>query len=234
MSKGFTLMEVLIAMFLFAISTIAIVGVSVLVSKTTFKVEQQVVAQAIANDTIEKLHGLPYAKVGTIPSGATGGLKSDGSLEYSQPIQQDQQEYVLVTNIFPVDDPANGSVSGTLSLTNADYKTVRVQVNPTVGGVASGSANSSSVVSASTTVANWPHGACSPGDAGVCSIVFSALPVTFVFANPIQIRTFVNSLGLYTTIPSASATDGRFDNGNATKSALCTMKGYGASSSTST
>ena len=231
MQNGFTLIEVLIAMFLFAVATIAIVGVSVLVSKTTFKVEKQVVAQAIANDAIEKLHGLPYTKIGIIPSGATGGLKPDGSLEYIQSIQQDQQEYVLITNIFPVDDLANGSVSGILSLANADYVTVRVQVSPTVGGVASGSA-SSSVVSAATTVANWPPGACSPGEV-TCSVEFPALPSTFVFSSSIQIRTFVNSLGLFSKIPDGTGTsDGRFRDNIATRRKLCNLKGYAIAAST--
>src|SRR5688572_18524935 len=107
MSKGFTLMEVLIAMFLFVVATIAIVGVSVLVSKTTFKVEKQVVAQAIANDTIEILHGLPYAKVHLVPSGATiqsnSAINAKGGIEYKQIILQDQQEYVVVVDVLPED-----------------------------------------------------------------------------------------------------------------------------------
>ncbi len=226
-------MEVLIAMFLFAVATIAIVGVSVLVSKTTFKVEKQVVAQAIANDTIEKLHGLPYSKVGEVPSGATlqdnPVVTAKGGIEYKQVIQQDQQEYVVITDVVPIDDPANGAVTGTISLTNADYKSVRVEVNPTLGGVASGSASSSSVVSAATTVSNWPPGACLPGEVNACLVAFSALPSTFTFVNEVQMRTFVNSLGLYVKSPDASdATSGRMYNDAATRTKICDLKGYAA------
>lgn len=227
---GFTLMEVLIAMFLFAVATVAIVGVSVLVSKTSFQVERQVVAQAMANDVVEKLHGLPYSKVGLcVTQQSNAAIEAQGGIECTETIQQAQQEYTVITDIVPVDDPANGTVAGSLSFANADYKSVRVQVAPTLGGVVSGSAIATSVVSTTATVANWPPGVCVPGEVDACSVSFSALPATFTFANDVQMRTFVNSFGLYTKSPDASdATLGRMYNDSATRTKICNLKGYSA------
>lgn len=231
--KGFTLMEVLIAMFLFAVATIAIAGVSVLVSKTSFQVEQQVVAQAIANDAIEKLHGLPYSKVGVcIAVHSNPAIEAKGGIECTESVQREQQEYTVITDILPVDDPEPPVITG-LSLTNADYKTVRVQVLPTLGGVVGSSATSASVVTASTTVANWPPGACVPGE-NVCAVGFPVPPATFTFANDVQMRTFVNSFGLYPKSPDASdSTLGRMYNDDATRTKICNLKGYAYQSSTS-
>ncbi len=228
--KGFTLMEVLIAMFLFVVATIAIAGVSALVAKTSFRVGRQVVAQAIANDKIETIQAMSYGMIGRVPAGATQQsntiIEGQGGVEYVETITQNQQVYTVTTDVVPVDDPINGNVTSGLNMNTADYKTVRIQVDP--DGAAVGSVNAG-VVSSATTIANWPPQTCVPGDPTACQIdPFPTPPPTFTFnfkGEPVQ---FINGLSLFTRIPAAGS--GLYlDDPTGTKA--CNVKGYAGWSS---
>lgn len=238
MNKGFTFIEVLVAVFLLVVAVIAIVGVSVLATRTAFQTQKQVAAQALANEKIEIIHSLLFDRVGLIPSGATEQINSSlpaGSVEYVETITQGQQAYTAVTDIVPIDDPANGSVQGTLSLDNADYKEVRLQLTDDEGG-ASNTVVGNTVVTATTTVANWSQNICTADEADACSVVFPTPPETFTFENTIQMRTFVNSLGLYIKSPDktgSETTDGQMYFDDATQEKLCDVKGYDTVSSSS-
>lgn len=226
MKNGFTLIEILVAMFFLAIAVIAIVGVSVLSTRSSLRVEKKVVAQAMVNDAIEGLHALSYDRVGIVPTGAI--LQANpalpyGSVEYAQEVVKNQQTYSVITSIIPIDDPENGTVSGILDFTTADYKSIRVEVRPKLGGTSNGSP----IVSAVTTIANWPPAACTPGDPTACSTGLSDTPPSFTFETKEQIRTFINSLGIYTSIPeNVPIQEGLLYYDTATKNKICDLKGY--------
>ncbi len=224
---GFTLVELLIAIFFLLVAVIGIVGVSVLTTRTSFQVERKVISQSIANSTIEKLHALSYSEVGAVPSGATlleNGSLPYGSVEYQETIHQNGQDYIVTTDVIPIDDPANGTLSGLATITTADYKNIRVQVTPSAalaGGQDLG------VVSAVTTISNWPPQACVPGDPTACSVSTTPMQPNFVFENPGQMRSFVNSLGQFALIPTTvGSNEGVFAPDTATEQKLCDLKGY--------
>jgi type II secretory pathway pseudopilin PulG len=119
--SGFTIIEVLIALFLIGLITIAIVGLAVLGTRTSFESERQNVAIGIANEVVEQIRGLDYDNV---------GLQPDGILTAEQPVTRNQQTYDIALSVELVDDAANGSLpANTLTETNADFKRVKVVVS---------------------------------------------------------------------------------------------------------
>ncbi len=220
---GFTVIEILLAMFLLATGVVAIAGVSLLATRTTLRVEKNVVAQAIANDAIEKIQAMPYGMVGELPEGATlvsGGITEE-SIRYTQDIAQNGQQYTLTIDVVAADDEANGQITGALTLANADYKRLRVQVEPKQGEFLS------STVSASATISNWPPDTCVPGMADACPApTVPERPATYTFDNYFKIRDFVNSTGLYTSIPLTQALNGALYPDMVTARKVCEIKGY--------
>lgn len=232
--RGFTVIEVIIAAFLFSVAIIGIAGVSILVSKTSFQVERKVVAQAIATDKIESIRAMQYTSIGTLPAGATQQsnttIESKGGIEYTETLQQNQQSYTITTDIIPVDDPVNGAVGGTLSFANADYKDIRIQVVP-AGSVGT----TTGVFSASTIISPSNNQSCVPGDPTACQFgPYPTPPATFGFnetgsgtkQEPINI---INGTGLYPPIyptyggaPAGVA----LYNDSASRLKVCSIKGY--------
>lgn len=214
-------------MFLFVVATISIVGVSVLVSKTSFQVERQVISQAIANDRIETIQAMSYGIIGLVPAGATkqsnATIEGQGGIEYVETITQNQHPYTVTTDIIPVDDPANGTVSGSLAMDTADYKSISVQVSP--GIVSSGNVNAG-VVSAATIVANWPPQACIPGDPTACQIgPFPTPPPTFSWNFKGEPVGFIEKLSQYPRIITDNNGYGLY-NDSASRLQACSLKGY--------
>lgn len=120
--KGLTLLEVLIAVFVLAVLTLAIVGLLTLGLRSLTFNETRTVAQGLVNQELERLRALPYDDIG-YDSGTP-----DGVLSATQTISQNGQEYVLNYDIELIDDPNNGTVSGSLTEANADYKKIAVEV----------------------------------------------------------------------------------------------------------
>lgn len=122
-SRGFAFTEVLVATFILGVSTLAIVGLSVLGTRSSIESKRQTVALGFVNQRIEKVRGLPYGQVGYVEP-AVG--EPAGLLTHEEKVTENQQSYNITTTIKFVDDPANGSVSGSLDEDTADYKEVKV------------------------------------------------------------------------------------------------------------
>ena len=113
-SKGFTIIEILLAMFLLATGVVAIAGASVLATRTTLQVEKKVAAQAIANDAIEEIQAMLYSSVGILlPDGATVvEEETEYSIRYTEQVIQNEQNYTVTTDVVGVDDEINGTEEG--------------------------------------------------------------------------------------------------------------------------
>jgi|GEM_PF-3246673 type II secretory pathway pseudopilin PulG len=128
--SGQTLVEILVAVFIMGLLSIALFGVAVVSTKTALVSEQRTVAQAIANEKIELIKVTPYIDVG-LDDGST----PDGVYAPTETITQNDQEYVISIAVELIDDDKNGCVIGVPPCNNAglleadaDYKKVVVSV----------------------------------------------------------------------------------------------------------
>ena len=106
---GFTIIEVLIAMFVIGTVVTGLFGLFILSIRTSQEAERRIVAIALANERMEMIRNLPYAKVGT-----SGGVPS-GSISQSETIARNGVDYLVRTDIRYVDDLYDGGVDGSSS-----------------------------------------------------------------------------------------------------------------------
>lgn len=121
---GFALPELLVAVFILGMLTIAIVSLATLGTRTAFEAERQTVGLGLMNQRIEQIRAISYDQVGY--NGALPG-EPDGVLLKSETYQQNNQPYTINTIVTLVDDPLNGA-AGTLTEANADYKKVEITI----------------------------------------------------------------------------------------------------------
>lgn len=122
--RGFALPEVLVAVFILGMLTLAIVGLATLGTRTAFESERQTVALGLANQHIERIRVLSYDSIGfTTPAAG----EPDGVLFKDETRSQNNQPYTVTTAITLVDDPLNGSQQP-LTEASADYKKVEIKV----------------------------------------------------------------------------------------------------------
>lgn len=129
---GFTLPEVLVAVFVLGTLTIAIIGLATLGTRTAFESERQTVALGLVNQSVERIRALEYTNVGyTTPVAG----EPDGVLVKTENRSQNNQTYTITTTVNLVDDPLNGTV-GALTENNADYKKVIIAATWELPGMA--------------------------------------------------------------------------------------------------
>ena len=128
---GFSLLEVLIAVFILAVLTVAVTGIAVLGTRSAVVNEQSVVAQGIVSETLEQLRVLSYDEVGYVNPKPN---QPDGLLPQTQLVGRNGQEYTVAQEIELIDDEVNGSLSEPLTEANADYKLVTITTSYQVAG----------------------------------------------------------------------------------------------------
>ncbi len=139
--KGFTLVEVLIGVFLFLVIFIAVFTGYRLAIKVAAETKNRITATAIANGEIEKIRNLPYESVGTLDG------FPQGDLEPAKSITLNDIEYSIVTRIDYVVDEADG-VSAPEDDCPNDYKKAEVEVS--WPGVLAGSVKVTTDISSSS------------------------------------------------------------------------------------
>ncbi len=124
MSKGFTLIEVLIAMFVLAVVVVGLFGFIVLIVKSAHEGQRRIVATALANEKMEMVRNLPYDSVGTV-----GGIP-DGPILPTEDVISNGATYTVKSDIRYVDDDFDGTISSNPpDLLNTDYKQARIEVS---------------------------------------------------------------------------------------------------------
>lgn len=124
LSKGFTLIEILVVT---AIFTVILLAVSLTYSKTIAVMtlnKMKLDAVDIASEQIEIIRNLPYADVGVY-----GGIPS-GKIDNEFIKVRGGSAYLVKTTIRNTDDATDGTLGGTPNdLSPADYKLVEVEVS---------------------------------------------------------------------------------------------------------
>ncbi len=124
MNKGFTLIEVIISIFVLGVVVVGLFGFVTLTLKSTHDGRQRIIATALANEKMEMIRNLPYDSVGTV-----GGIPSGPILQTEQ-VVRNGATYSVATDIRYVDDAFDGTITGSpVDLLNTDYKQARVEVS---------------------------------------------------------------------------------------------------------
>jgi prepilin-type N-terminal cleavage/methylation domain-containing protein len=121
MKKGFTLIEVLVAIALTLIVFLGIFGAYQLGLKVVGLSERKITATQIAQGEIERIKNLPYSKVGTI--GALPPYAS-GILENSTSTILNGIEYKIERKVMLISDPSDGDEECLV-----DYKRAEIKVS---------------------------------------------------------------------------------------------------------
>jgi len=118
--RGFTLIEVLVSVFVFMIVALSVYQSIASIYAVTETTDAKVVAAALAGEQLEIIRNLPYSSVGEV-----GGLPS-GVVPRTQTIIRGGFSFTLTTTIRSVDDPFDGTFP--TDTTPDDYKSVQIDM----------------------------------------------------------------------------------------------------------
>ena len=120
---GFSILEVISALFIFSVITLTIYSSFQVGFKSLLRSKHRVAAAALANEKMEIIRNLPYNSIGT-----EGGVPS-GSLPQNEEVWKSNQRFDVHTYIRYVDDPFDGVEGGNPSDDiPTDYKEVKIEV----------------------------------------------------------------------------------------------------------
>jgi len=120
---GFSLIEILVAVAIFAVIATGVYSALIYVFKITYLSRVRVLETQIANEQIEIIRNLPYESVGTI-NGAPSGLLSASATTIRNGII-----FQIDTTVRNIDDLFDGTIGGSPNDTSpADYKLVEARV----------------------------------------------------------------------------------------------------------
>lgn len=128
-TTGFSILEVVAAIFIFSVITITIYGSFSAGLKSLAQSKHRIAATQLANEKMEIIRNLPYNSVGT-----EDGIPS-GSLPQEETVWRSNQKFDVQTTIVYVDDSLDGTEDGdTDDEIPLDYKEARVEVSWGSGG----------------------------------------------------------------------------------------------------
>ncbi len=123
-NKGYTLIEVIIAISIFVGVSAAVYGGYSRILRVISVIKEREIATALVNERFEIIRNMPYASVGTY-----GGIPS-GQISSSESLVRDGISFVVNTTIRNYDDPYDGTLGGDPNdLSPADAKLVEVEVS---------------------------------------------------------------------------------------------------------
>lgn len=169
-SRGFTLIEVLIVAFVLSVVTLAITGLSLVLTRSAIESERATVAQGLLNEKLENLRAA-YNELGYEVIEYTD-ISPLGMVEREETVGRNSLDYEVEGHIFYIDDPANGTLPEGTPVTryNADFAQVLYKASWTSnigaapGVIPSAHAAPSSVVSSATFFLNVVREVtCTPG-----------------------------------------------------------------------
>lgn len=106
--QGFTLIEVLIAVFVVTAVTVSVSSLGLLLTRTSIESERQTVAQGIANEQMEIARTYAYAQL-------------EEKIEPNKTVQRNNQTYAVESHVTYIDDP--------LTKETRDFKQLTVNVS---------------------------------------------------------------------------------------------------------
>lgn len=121
--KGFSILEVVAAIFIFSIVTVTIYGSFSAGLKSIARSKHRVAATELANEKMEIVRNMPYSDIGTqdgVPSGV---------LPQNETVWKSNQKFNVRTTIIYIDDSLDGVAGGTPNdKVSRDYKEARIEV----------------------------------------------------------------------------------------------------------
>lgn len=121
---GFTLIEVLVGLFVLVVAVLTIYSLFQMSLKALWESKAKITATQLANQKMEMARNLPYSLVGTI-----GGIPN-GSIPATENISRNGINFIVNTTVVYIDDPFDGVQGGTPDdILPIDYKRVRVEVS---------------------------------------------------------------------------------------------------------
>ncbi|HHY94534.1 MAG TPA: type II secretion system protein, partial [Firmicutes bacterium] len=132
--RGFSLVELLVALTILLIASVAFVPLFVYVAEASDANQAKLVATNLTNSVVEQIRSLPYEGVGTVGGNPAGAIPH----ERTQTIEG--RRYTIRTDIWWVNDPSDDDASGNDPIPY-DYK--RVKVTVTARGLFAGSVTTS-------------------------------------------------------------------------------------------
>lgn len=120
--NGFSILEVVSAIFIFSVVTITIYGSFSAGLRSLAQSKHRIAATELANEKMEIIRNLPYLDVGT-----QGGVPS-GSLPQNETVWKSNQKLNVRTTIRYIDDPLDGIDPNDTNGVSRDYREARVEV----------------------------------------------------------------------------------------------------------
>lgn len=119
---GFTLVEMLIFMFIFSITGVTFYKVFASGAQAMSNVRSRLGAIQLANEKIETIHNLKFEDIGT-----QGGIPA-GDLLQTEIVSRSGKTYYVHLSVMAVDDPFDGTLVAGTDTRPGDYKQVKVIV----------------------------------------------------------------------------------------------------------
>jgi competence protein ComGC len=124
-SAGFSLVEVMISMFIITLAFLSFYTVSNFGTRYIIEAKNRLAATAFVNERMEIIRNLAYDKVGT-----QGSIDIPGSLPQEEDVTANGRTYQVEIAVRYFDDPMDGTISSTpADLIPNDYKIVEVKVS---------------------------------------------------------------------------------------------------------
>ena len=118
-NEGFSLMELIVSLAIFAILAVGMLASFGIVSKAAKTAQEKIVLSSLSTYYLEAVRNMPYSKIGTL-EGNPHGLLPDSPDQIQQNINGTMYDiYYKVTYIHDPADPAQGT---------ADYKQVKMSI----------------------------------------------------------------------------------------------------------
>lgn len=127
--QGFTIVETVVGIAIFAILAVGILGAYTVLSNSVRAARQKVVLSTLSAERLEIVRNIPYAQVGTVNGNPSGSLP-DFANPYLTTIEGIQ--YQVYYEVTYIDDPADGTITAGTDPSPADYKQVKMSVKNTV------------------------------------------------------------------------------------------------------
>lgn len=123
-NKGFSLMEVIVAVAVFAIFTVGVYGGVQYIFRIVYISRLQILETALLSEQMEIIHNIPFNDIGIV-----GGVPN-GILERETELVYDGIVFEMTTVIRNIDDPFDGMATGTTPIDTSpgDYKLVELSL----------------------------------------------------------------------------------------------------------
>jgi hypothetical protein len=119
---GFSILEVVAAIFIFSVVTMTIYGAFSAGLKSLAQSKHRIAASELANEKMEIIRNMKYSDVGT-----QGGVPS-GALPQNETVWKSNQKFNIHTFIRYIDDPEDGLGENDENMVTTDSKEVKVEV----------------------------------------------------------------------------------------------------------